>query len=120
MLIEVKRFSNHHKHGTLSEMIIDGEFFCYGLEQDWEDDIPNKSCIPTGEYELVWFDSQKYGHVVAFVNDELGVTPYQDDTKSTGQRLFFQALWQVAGTPGCADKTFAHRLVRFMRLLFSA
>lgn len=38
------------------------EIICYTLENPWEDNARNVSCIPDGDYEVVPYSSAKYPH----------------------------------------------------------
>ena len=38
------------------------EIVCYTLENPWEDNARNVSCIPDGDYEVVPYSSAKYQH----------------------------------------------------------
>ena len=48
------------------------------VEKPWDNNQPFKSCIPAGEYTLVPHSSLKYGEVLCMVNEEIGVTHWQD------------------------------------------
>ena len=37
-----------------------GSFTCYTIEQPWDNNIPNRSCVPTGAYLLVPYFSPKH------------------------------------------------------------
>lgn len=52
--IEIKRIAAH-KESTIGVLLIDGFPLCATLEQNWEDNKRNVSCIPTGTYKAsVW------------------------------------------------------------------
>ncbi|TYR36345.1 hypothetical protein FXV77_10580 [Sphingobacterium phlebotomi] len=58
MEIHVKRI-RQGKNSTLSELYIDGEFVCYGLEDlIREEKIPGSTAIPAGRYKLAF---NRYG-----------------------------------------------------------
>ena len=51
-IVQVKRISKG-ENSTLSEIYIDGEFFCYGLEDTVRDvKIKGSTAIPAGSYKL--------------------------------------------------------------------
>lgn len=39
--------------GTFGKLYIDGKFFCYTVEQVWNDNKTDVSCIPEGTYKLM-------------------------------------------------------------------
>ena len=78
MRVTVKRLKKSYENETVSEIYIDDSFFCYGMEQPWNDNISFKSCIPKGVYNLENFNSSKYGKTYCFYNPYLGVTEYED------------------------------------------
>ena len=47
--------------GTISTIHVDGEFVCFGLELPWHGNRRNYSCIPAGNYSLVYRHSPKFG-----------------------------------------------------------
>ena len=65
---------------TVSEVFIDDEFFCYGIEQGWNNNEPYKSCITDGVYNFKKFNSPRYGRTYAFFNPHLGVTEFKDSS----------------------------------------
>lgn len=54
-----------HPNSTLGELEVyvkgKKQFSCMTIEQDWNDNKPNESCFPPGEYELVFEYSNKFG-----------------------------------------------------------
>jgi hypothetical protein len=48
-------------HGTLGVLLVAGNQFGYTMEPPWRNNKINLSCIPTGEYRVVWHYSPKYG-----------------------------------------------------------
>lgn len=57
--ITLERFC-YHPVGTLGIIRFDGEVF-YSIERPWEDNKPNVSCIPQGNYEVGWRESPRFG-----------------------------------------------------------
>lgn len=43
--------------GTFGRLIMPDDFIFYTCECPWEDNKPNVSCVPEGQYELVYDDS---------------------------------------------------------------
>ncbi len=54
------------EHGTLSKVVLNGTSL-HGLEQPWRENLPFKSCIPSGEYLLEPHNSSRFGQTWAFV-----------------------------------------------------
>lgn len=59
--------------GVFSRWSVDGEPFSVGVARPWVQNKKFLSCIPEGDYDLVPWDSPKYGAVVAFVNPGLHI-----------------------------------------------
>jgi len=51
-----------------------GHEICKSVERDWLSNAKNVSCVSEGLYELIEFQSPKFGEVWALVNPALGVT----------------------------------------------
>lgn len=60
--VELIRF-RQSDHGSFGVLLIDGVFFCYTIEPPQRNNLPNFSCIPAGEYKVVWHRSPRYGWV---------------------------------------------------------
>ena len=58
-MMELVRFASF-KDRTIGRLTYNDEHF-FTVERPWLDNQPNISCIPTGFYELVRFDSPKFG-----------------------------------------------------------
>lgn len=51
--------------GVFGELTVEGtQFSCYTVERPWIDNLPNVSCIPPGEYNLVWGRYNRGGYDV--------------------------------------------------------
>lgn len=59
--------------GSFGTMSIDGQLFCATCEQPWNDNLADQSCIPTGTYQLLPYDSPAHGPTVVFHNPDLGI-----------------------------------------------
>lgn len=77
----IERFCDNLLMGTFGRTSINGEFKGYSVEQPWQDNKPFKSCIPTGDYEVVAYDSQKYGRTLALKNLALGVGVFKGESE---------------------------------------
>jgi hypothetical protein len=51
--VEIVRDSASPLRPTTGEMLIEGEHFCWTLEDPWKNNEPNVSCIPTGTYSII-------------------------------------------------------------------
>ena len=59
--------------GVISTWNVSGEVF-HGVEQPWRDNLPYKSCIPTGVYALIPWVSFRHGPCFAFVGGTVALT----------------------------------------------
>lgn len=75
----LERFLDDEDIGVFGKLIINGNFFCYTVEQPWANNQPYKSCVPVGEYELISYRSPKYGDTYALENPALDVYASQED-----------------------------------------
>ena len=62
----------------------------YTVEQDWNNNVPEISCIPNGTYDLEYYKSEKHGDTYSIVNEVLGIGRF----KGTSRR--FGCLFHVA------------------------
>lgn len=91
--------------GTIGRLYIDGRFEMYIVEQPWNNNIPFKSCVPCGNYELKPFNSDRHGFTWQLENPNLGVYAQKSDIKLSTDRYaceFHVANWpkDVAGCLG--------------------
>lgn len=101
-MIILERWLDHDKEsdknaplGCFGSIYIDGVFYCNTVEQPWRQNRRFVSCVPVGVYDLVAYDSPKYGKTYALSNPDLDVVVYQADADE-GQRyacLFHAANW---------------------------
>jgi hypothetical protein len=75
-MIVLSRFKST-SDGTFGKLTVDGKVF-YSVERPWLNNKPEISCVPSGQYLLVPHSSRKYGQVLALVNEEIGVTHFQE------------------------------------------
>lgn len=81
MKITLLRVAHNSEFGTLGILTVGGKQF-YTVEQDWENNQPNISCIPNGEYYLQPYDSQRFGKCYIMHNESLGVAKYRTRTSA--------------------------------------
>lgn len=62
MDITLKRFLQN-EHGTLGHLILKGFPLCATLEDPWNNNARNISCIPPGEYQCVPHSGARYQNV---------------------------------------------------------
>lgn len=58
---------------TIGKISLDGIDICYTVEKVWLSNIPFKSCVPAGVYELLEHNSPKHGQCHVLKNHNLGV-----------------------------------------------
>ena len=72
----------------------DGNEIAKSVEREWKNNEPNVSCIPAGEYDLVWRDSPKYGRRLHLEQPSLGVSAFGTDINPLRSFcLFHPANW---------------------------
>lgn len=54
--------------GTIGYITQDDNLICYTLELPWKNNEPKVSCIPTGSYECVFWNSPKFGNTYEVMN----------------------------------------------------
>jgi hypothetical protein len=52
-MIEIKTLEQSER-GTIGGLYVNDRFICFTLELPWEENKPNVSCVPAGEYILRW------------------------------------------------------------------
>ena len=82
----------------------------HSLEQPDLSNTPFKSCVPLGDYELVPWDSKKYGPCYVMVNEDLNVYQFEDsEGRPQGGRflcLFTHRGNYVRNFQGCVGASF--------------
>lgn len=62
------------RNGTQSNVSVAGnEQSWHGLERPWLDNLPFESCIPTGTYALLSWESPRYGECYIFVGGRVSI-----------------------------------------------
>lgn len=95
------RYYSNQEQGTFGELSIGGEFICFTVEQPWNDNIPYKSCVPTGTYKLIPFNSPAHGFTWQFENPELNVFTQQTRRKSDRFACEFHVANYADNVQGC-------------------
>ena len=52
----------YHPKGTNGTLYTNGEKVCHTIELPWKENLPQRSCIPEGRYELQWRWSARFKH----------------------------------------------------------
>ncbi|MCG9624182.1 DUF5675 family protein [Vibrio mediterranei] len=67
-----RRYFQDGTFGTLHRE--DGSQVCVIAERSWRNNLPGKSCVPEGSYQILPHKSPKFGDCYALEASELGVT----------------------------------------------
>lgn len=87
-MIVLNVFCNHPDIGRFSTITIpSSKLSLVSVEQFYNRNIPFKSSVPLGEYELVPINSPKYGETVALFNPDLNVYVGEKDRKNDTDRF---------------------------------
>lgn len=112
------RLNKSDDESTVSEVYLDDKFVYFSIEQPWNNNIPYKSCIPTGTYNLKPYNSFKHGETYCFWNPNIGVTKYQDNSIENNRFacLSHVANWahQLEGCVAYGDDLIKDNQDRFM------
>ncbi|TMO16740.1 hypothetical protein CWB59_12540 [Pseudoalteromonas sp. S326] len=78
MKLVLKRFPTPNGiFGTFGELYDEkGEFICFTVEREWNNNKPYVSCVPCGLYDLEPHESPNHGTCYALQQKNLGVTIY--------------------------------------------
>lgn len=82
MIITLERYA-HCEFGTFGKLTA-GDLVLQTVEQDWENNMPNVSCVPNGRYLLQHHISPHHGACYILSNQALGIGKNQDDAKRFG------------------------------------
>ena len=94
----LRRFRSD-EDGTFGTLEVDNHVF-FTVERPWKDNKPFVSCIPEGDYILVPHQSNKYGHVLAMINHQIGVT-HQKEPDSTRYACLIHTANYPKDVEGC-------------------
>ena len=95
MDLHIGRFCNSSQMGSFGKLrdVSTGRDLAHTIEQPWKASrnspagVPYVSCVPTGSYELIPFDSPKYGRTFLIANAALGVVPLAEDRVNIWDRF---------------------------------
>ena len=116
---------SHNQYGTFGKWLVESHEF-ETVEQDWENNQPNISCIPNGEYTLTFHNSPNHGECFILENKELGIGKYEGDAERFGClvhianlasqlegciapglfRSLYKGRWSVSSSGKAMDKLF--------------
>jgi len=66
--LRLTRITSSSEYGTFGALTIDNVPQCVTLEPYWRNNEYENSCVPTGIYNLEWFDSPKYGMTLQLID----------------------------------------------------
>lgn len=110
----MKLYTFQTRFGTFGELYSeDNRKICDTLERKWGDNEPYVSCVKRGTYELVEYESKRFGSTYALRNEDLDVGLYQGEAHRFGI-LFHPANLEhelqgciAPGQFGCLHKKWA-------------
>lgn len=85
-MITLTRFCSCEEQGTFGKLHLPTGEFLYTVEKQWRDNKQFVSCVPPGLYDLVPFNSPRFGETFALRGDTVGVA--QDEGKQRYACLF--------------------------------
>ena len=97
LVLERQQYSNK---SIIGSMYYDGDFICYTLERPWLDNEPLFSCFPPAIYKLEPHKFHGKLPVVALINEELGVTHWEE-SESSRYAILIHPANQVSELAGC-------------------
>lgn len=68
--MELTLYRTYNLNGTNGAIFFKGMFVCFTIELSWKANKIGKSCIPEGQYELVFRTSKKFGKHLQVKNVE--------------------------------------------------
>ncbi len=124
MIVKLER-DTHNEFGTFGKLKV-GSLTLFTVEQDWENNQPNVSCIPNGEYVLTYHESPHHGPCYIIENLALGIGRDKGDSIRWGclfhkanlaselkgciapglYRGFYKAAWSVSSSKKAMKKLF--------------
>lgn len=99
-MLLLERWAYTPQWGVFGWLTFDGKRYVT-LEREWRGNMPERSCVPEGVYDLVWHYSQRWGRRLHLHGGTVAVTPsemHDTDRKRWGC-LIHPANWahQLAG-----------------------
>jgi len=76
MIAHLVRFTGNTPFGIFGRLIV-GDLELFTVEQIWQNNQPDHSCIPVGEYTIEPHDSEAHPASWALVNWDLGIAHYK-------------------------------------------
>ncbi len=76
-MTKLERFA-YSPMGTFGKLTLETSnetFTCFTVERPWQNNEAMKSCIPEGKYDLVWYNSPKFGRTLAVVGNTVSLFP---------------------------------------------
>ena len=91
--------------GNFGSFQVEGEHYSYSVEPPWLSNKRYVSCVPDGLYDLILYESPKYGWCFIMVNPGLNVYAFEEDCMTNEDR--FLCLFAHLGSfpfnfEGCA------------------
>lgn len=107
MTLFLKRFCSTD-YGTFGVLTF-ADKSLYTVEKPWQNNTPEISCVPSGEYVLEPHESGKYGQVLCLVNNK-GVTHFKQPESKRFACLIHIANYErdVTGCIGLGDQYLGH------------
>lgn len=98
-------------YGTFGKLIAEDKTF-YTVEKPWQNNAPEISCVPDGEYTLTPHNSKKYGNVLCLINEDKGVTHFKESHSKRYACLIHTANYErdVLGCIGLGDNYLGHMI----------
>lgn len=83
--------------GTFGRLVY-GNFRAFTMEEIWNNNQDNISCIQEGEYKLVWVNSPKFGRTLAVVGGDVAL---QEDGKANRAAILIHVANTIDDVEGC-------------------
>ena len=98
-------------YGTFGKLAVGDKTF-YTVEKPWQNNAPEISCVPDGNYTLTPHNSKKYGNVLCMINEDIGVTHFKEPNSKRFACLIHVANYEkdVLGCIGLGEKYLGHMI----------
>lgn len=106
-MILLERFA-YTPMGTFGNMTYN-DFTCYTVERPWLNNQARISCIPEGQYNLVWHNGPKFGKTVALVGGTVAQYP---DGVAARSAILIHAANEMNDLAGCIGLGYALGMIR--------
>jgi len=96
-------------YGTFGKLYVGDKTF-YTVEKPWQNNAPEISCVPDGEYILMPHESHKYGNVLCLVNQGKNITHFKEADSKRFACLIHVANYEkdVLGCIGLGERYLGH------------